>query len=41
MNNGASTDGFMMLMKIRDLDRKREQNLRSVAPEFAELIGYE
>jgi len=41
MNNGASTDGFMMRMKIADLDRKREQNLCTVAPEFAELIGYD
>ena len=41
MNSGASTDGFMTRMKIRDLDRKREQNLRKVAPEFADIIQYE
>jgi organic radical activating enzyme len=41
MNTGASTDGFMLRMKIRDLDRKRNQNLRDVAPELAELINYE
>jgi hypothetical protein len=40
MNGGASTDGFMTRMKIADLDRKREQDLRTVAPEFAELINY-
>ena len=40
MNGGASTDGFMLRMKIADLDRKRNQNLAVVAPEFAELIGY-
>jgi MoaA/NifB/PqqE/SkfB family radical SAM enzyme len=40
MNNGASTDGFMMKMKIADLDRKREQDLHSVEPEFAEIINY-
>ncbi len=40
MNCGASTDGFMMKMKIRDLDRKRQQNLAAVAPEFAALIDY-
>jgi organic radical activating enzyme len=40
MNNGASTDGFMTRMKIADLDRKRGQDLRTVAPELAELIGY-
>jgi len=41
MNNGASTDGFMTRMKIADLDRKRNQNLMDVAPEFAKLIDYE
>ena len=40
MNGGASTDGFMLRMKIADLDRKREQNLRDVEPEFADIIGY-
>ena len=41
MNTGASTDGFMLRMKIADLDRKRSQNMRTVAPEFADLIAYE
>lgn len=41
MNGGASTDGFMLRMKIRDLDRKRGQNMRVVAPEFATLIDYD
>jgi hypothetical protein len=40
MRNGASTDGFMTRMKIADLDRKRNQNLRIVAPEFAQIIEY-
>ena len=40
MNSGASTDGFMTRMKIADLDRKRDQDLRIVAPEFAKLIDY-
>jgi hypothetical protein len=40
MNGGASTDGFMTRMKIADLDRKRNQNLADVAPEFATLIEY-
>jgi hypothetical protein len=40
MNRGASTDGFMMRMKIADLDRKRQQSLANVEPEFAEIIGY-
>lgn len=40
MQKGASTDGFMMKMKIHDLDRKRQQDLAMVAPEFAKIIGY-
>jgi MoaA/NifB/PqqE/SkfB family radical SAM enzyme len=40
MNGGASMDGFMLRMKIADLDRKRNQDLRNVEPEFAELIEY-
>jgi MoaA/NifB/PqqE/SkfB family radical SAM enzyme len=40
MNNGASTDGFMTCMKIRDLDRKRQQDLRKVAPELADILNY-
>jgi len=40
MNTGASTDGFMLRMKIADLDRKRNQNMHDVAPEFANLIDY-
>jgi MoaA/NifB/PqqE/SkfB family radical SAM enzyme len=40
MNRGASTDGFMTRMKIADLDRKRNQDLAQVAPEFAQLIDY-
>jgi MoaA/NifB/PqqE/SkfB family radical SAM enzyme len=40
MNNGASTDGFMTVMKIRDLDRKRQQNLRDVEPELADILNY-
>jgi organic radical activating enzyme len=40
MNGGASLDGFMLRMKVADLDRKRNQDLRTVEPEFAELIEY-
>jgi organic radical activating enzyme len=40
MNTGASTDGFMLRMKIADLDRKRNQNLRTIALELADLIDY-
>jgi len=41
MNTGASTDGFMLQMKVADLDRKRNQNLRTVEPELADLIDYQ
>lgn len=41
MNAGASTDGFMTRMKIADLDRKRSQDLRTVAPELAQLLNYQ
>ena len=40
MNNGASTDGFMTRMKIRDLDQKRNTDLSTMAPELAQLINY-
>ena len=40
MNSGASLDGFILRMKVADLDRKRQQDLRTVEPEFAELIKY-
>lgn len=40
MNGGASTDGFMLRMKIRDLDQKRNTNFAEVCPEMAELIAY-
>jgi MoaA/NifB/PqqE/SkfB family radical SAM enzyme len=41
MRRGASTDGFMLRMKVRDLDRKRGQNLATAEPEFAALIEYD
>jgi hypothetical protein len=41
MMNGASLDGFMLKMKIADLDRKRSQDLAVVEPEFAQLIQYD
>lgn len=40
MQRGASTDGFMTKMKIADLDRKRQQNFATVAPEMSQLLGY-
>ena len=40
MNRGASTDGFMTRMKIKDLDQKRNQDFAVVLPEMAKLIQY-
>jgi hypothetical protein len=40
MNGGASTDGFMLRMKIADLDRKRNQDFARVCPEMAALLDY-
>jgi MoaA/NifB/PqqE/SkfB family radical SAM enzyme len=40
MNNGASFDGRILRMQIANLDRRRKQDLRTVEPEFAELIEY-
>jgi len=40
MMNGASLDGNILRMKIEDLDRKRQQNLCAIEPEFAEIINY-
>jgi MoaA/NifB/PqqE/SkfB family radical SAM enzyme len=40
MNGGASLDGNILRMKIADLDRKRNQDLTLVEPEFAQMINY-
>lgn len=40
MNNGASLDGFNLRREIANLDRRRQQNLAVVEPEFAQLIDY-
>jgi len=40
MNAGNSLDGFILKMKVADLDRKRQQNLADVEPEFAKIIEY-
>jgi len=40
MMAGTSLDGFILRMKIADLDRRRQQDLRSVQPELAELLEY-
>ena len=40
MINAPSLDGNILRMKIADLDRKRNQDLAQVEPEFANLIDY-
>ena len=41
MMRGVSLDGNILRMKIADLDRKRNQDLSSVEPEFAKIINYD
>jgi hypothetical protein len=41
MHGGASTDGFMTCMKIRDLDQKRNTRFDHVAPALAAIYSYE
>jgi MoaA/NifB/PqqE/SkfB family radical SAM enzyme len=40
MNNGVSLDGSNMRREMANLDRRRSQDFRLAAPEFAELIEY-
>jgi hypothetical protein len=41
MINGESSDGSAMLAAMKQLDQRRNQSLRRVEPEFANLVGYE
>jgi hypothetical protein len=41
MMRGASLDGNILRMRIADLDRKRQQRLSIVEPEFAQAIDYD
>jgi hypothetical protein len=41
MRRGVSTDGSRMRQEIRKLDQRRQQNLKAVAPELAEILDYE
>jgi organic radical activating enzyme len=40
MNQGHSSDGAELCRQIAILDERRNQNLQSVAPELAQIIGY-
>ena len=41
MLRGQSTDGVEIQKQIQKLDQRRNQNLKYISPELAELIGYE
>lgn len=41
MNRGASTDGMRLRKEIARVDSRRDQDLRKVAPELAQIIDYE
>jgi hypothetical protein len=41
MMQGQSTDGAETRKQIQNLDQRRNQNLKDVMPELAELIDYE
>ena len=41
MNLGVSTDGTMLRMKIAELDQRRNESLKAVAPELADILNYE
>ena len=40
MQAGVALDGFILRMRVADLDRRRQQDLRAVEPEFAQVIEY-
>jgi MoaA/NifB/PqqE/SkfB family radical SAM enzyme len=40
MNRGVSLDGEQVRREVGNLDRRRDQDLRTVQPEFATLIDY-
>ena len=40
MDAGVALDGFILRMRVADLDRRRQQDLRAVEPEFAQVIEY-
>jgi MoaA/NifB/PqqE/SkfB family radical SAM enzyme len=40
MNNGQSLDGSELREKIQQVDQRRAESLRTVAPELADLIDY-
>jgi MoaA/NifB/PqqE/SkfB family radical SAM enzyme len=41
MNRGESSDGAETLRQIQRLDQRRQQDLKRITPELAEILGYE
>ena len=41
INNGVSLDGNILRMKVKDVDWRRKQDLRTHHSELAQAIGYE
>jgi len=41
MNNGESSDGEETRQQIQKLDRRRQQDLRKIAPDLARILKYE
>ena len=41
MNNGESSDGEEIQQQIRKLDQRRNQNLKKISPELAQILKYE
>ena len=41
MNQGESSDGEQTRQQIRLLDKRRQQDLKKIAPELAHILGYE
>jgi hypothetical protein len=41
MNRGESSDGQETIKQIQKLDQRRQQDLKKVAIELAQILGYE
>ena len=41
MNRGESSDGTETLQQIRRIDQRRQQDLKTITPELAKILGYE
>jgi hypothetical protein len=41
MNLGTSTDGKTLIMNIQQLDTRRNDSLKTLAPELANILNYD